>query len=225
MTPKRFQGHFPNSKVDLPPEGAGDGRLLLGCHDRPLDLIGQLVGVAHRPPRAVGERLQAIILVAVEDLVTGLARNPNSRHTSLMPSPSRRRATKRRRSSITEHSLHGINTSGRKPKVLPMCPVQNVTYVPGRANKINRLCKQPLPSTTCRSSTSVRASQALVACGAVGRRARLRAHSRREPRASRPRRLKPEGRGWRGRQNGSIPTLTEVLAIPAGISLRSALAC
>ncbi|MER9121471.1 hypothetical protein NKH93_33985, partial [Mesorhizobium sp. M0954] len=34
---------------------------------------------------------------------------------------------------ITEHSLHGINTSGQKPKVLPMCPVQNVTYVSGRA--------------------------------------------------------------------------------------------
>ncbi|MDN2567926.1 hypothetical protein N1F89_17015, partial [Aquibium sp. A9E412] len=43
---------------------------------------------------------------------------------------------KRRRSSITEHSLHGINTSGQKPKVLPMCPVQNVTYVSGRSNDL-----------------------------------------------------------------------------------------
>ena len=39
-----------------------------------------------------------------------------------MPSPSRRRATKRRRSSITDLSIHGINTS-RKAK--------SVTHVPG----------------------------------------------------------------------------------------------
>ncbi|WP_210283776.1 hypothetical protein, partial [Aminobacter ciceronei] len=30
-------------------------------------------------------------------------------------------------------SFHGINTSGQKPKVLPMCPVRNVTYVSGRS--------------------------------------------------------------------------------------------
>src|SRR5579864_6069665 len=48
---------------------------------------------------------------------------PNSRHTSLMPSPSRRRATKRRRSSVTEHSLHGINTSRQMAK--------SVTHVSG----------------------------------------------------------------------------------------------
>src|SRR6266511_1613865 len=34
---------------------------------------------------------------------------PNSRHTSVMASPSSRRATKRRRSSITELAFHGIN--------------------------------------------------------------------------------------------------------------------
>src|SRR6266567_4638791 len=36
---------------------------------------------------------------------------PNSRHTSVMASPSSRRATKRRRSSITELAFHGIHTS------------------------------------------------------------------------------------------------------------------
>src|SRR5690606_20252600 len=36
---------------------------------------------------------------------------PKSRHTSLIPSPSSKRATNRRRSSITEVSLHGIDTS------------------------------------------------------------------------------------------------------------------
>src|SRR5689334_10957017 len=40
-----------------------------------------------------------------------------------MPSPSSRRATKRRRSSITEHSLHGINTPRQKAK--------SVTHVSG----------------------------------------------------------------------------------------------
>ena len=40
-----------------------------------------------------------------------LQKIPNSRHTSLMPSPSSKRATNRRRSSITELSFHGINTS------------------------------------------------------------------------------------------------------------------
>src|SRR4029079_9713232 len=48
---------------------------------------------------------------------------PNCRHTSLMPSPSSRRATKRRRSSITEHALHGINTSRQMAK--------SVTHVSG----------------------------------------------------------------------------------------------
>jgi hypothetical protein len=34
--------------------------------------------------------------------------------------------------SITEHSLHGINTSG-KAKSVTQSPVQNVTYVSGRS--------------------------------------------------------------------------------------------
>ncbi|MCA8933110.1 MAG: hypothetical protein KDA49_11620, partial [Rhodospirillaceae bacterium] len=41
--------------------------------------------------------------------------------------------TNRRRSSIAELSFHGINTPRENRKVLPMCPVQNVTYVSGRA--------------------------------------------------------------------------------------------
>lgn len=69
---------------------------------------------------------------------------PKSRHTSLIPSPSRSRATKRRRSSITEVSLHGINTSRQKRKVLPMSPVQFVTYLSGRTPLG---CKVPSRST------------------------------------------------------------------------------
>ena len=47
---------------------------------------------------------------------------PKDRHTSLMLPPSRRRPTKRTRSSITEHSIHGINTSRF---------AKSVTYVSG----------------------------------------------------------------------------------------------
>ena len=51
-----------------------------------------------------------------------------------MASPSNRRATKRRRSSITELAVHGIHTSRpQRRKVLPMCPVRSVTYVSGRS--------------------------------------------------------------------------------------------
>src|SRR5216683_769874 len=48
---------------------------------------------------------------------------PNSRQTSVIASPSSSRATNRRRSSITEHSFRGINTSRRKAK--------SVTHVSG----------------------------------------------------------------------------------------------
>src|SRR5229473_3112550 len=48
---------------------------------------------------------------------------PNSRQTSVIASPSRTRATKRRRSSITELAFHGISTSRQKAK--------SVTHVSG----------------------------------------------------------------------------------------------
>src|SRR5215813_3549664 len=49
---------------------------------------------------------------------------PNSRQTSAMASPSRSRATKRRRSSITELAFHGIHTSRRTK-------AESVTHVSG----------------------------------------------------------------------------------------------
>ena len=45
----------------------------LEIDDQPLHLIGQLVGIAHRPARAIAQRVEPFVLVAVEDLVTGLA--------------------------------------------------------------------------------------------------------------------------------------------------------
>ena len=43
--------------------------------DQALDLRRQLVGIAHRPARTVGQGLETVFLVALEDLVAGLARN------------------------------------------------------------------------------------------------------------------------------------------------------
>src|SRR5215469_6478728 len=47
----------------------------LGCDDQALDLPRQLVGVANRPARTVGQGLETVFLIALEDLVAGLARN------------------------------------------------------------------------------------------------------------------------------------------------------
>src|SRR3546814_3926556 len=48
---------------------------------------------------------------------------PKDRHTSVMLSPFKSRATNRRRSSSTELSFHGITTSGQMP--------ESVTHVSG----------------------------------------------------------------------------------------------
>jgi hypothetical protein len=42
-----------------------------------LDLLGQLVGITHWPPRAIAESLTTMLPVAVEDLVPGFTRYPN----------------------------------------------------------------------------------------------------------------------------------------------------
>src|SRR5204862_2476785 len=61
---------------------------------------------------------------------------PNSRHISVIGSPSRSRATKRRRSSIAELSFHGIHTSRSKK-------AKSVTHVSGTKC---HLCLRPLSS-------------------------------------------------------------------------------
>ncbi len=43
--------------------------------DEAFDLLRELVGIAHRPPRTVVEGLEAMLPVAVEDLVAGLTRD------------------------------------------------------------------------------------------------------------------------------------------------------
>src|SRR5512141_3003858 len=49
------------------------GPLSLEADDQRFDLRRQLVGIAHRPTGAIAQRLEAALLVAIEDLVTGLA--------------------------------------------------------------------------------------------------------------------------------------------------------
>ena len=48
--------------------------IALEGNDQALDLLGQLVGITHRPPRAIAESPTAMLPVAVEDLVPGFAR-------------------------------------------------------------------------------------------------------------------------------------------------------
>src|SRR5512142_2251828 len=49
--------------------------LALERDDLALELRRQLVCVTHRPPRAIAQRLEAALLVPIEDLVSGLARD------------------------------------------------------------------------------------------------------------------------------------------------------
>ena len=58
---------------DLP--GAPVRLVLFQAHDHALNRLGQLVCIAHRPARAVGQRLEPLILVAVVNLIAGLSRD------------------------------------------------------------------------------------------------------------------------------------------------------
>jgi len=49
--------------------------VLLQPHDQRLDLKRELIGMSVRPPRAVGQPFQSAAIIAVEDLVAGLARD------------------------------------------------------------------------------------------------------------------------------------------------------
>src|SRR5205823_12999866 len=46
----------------------------LGVDDEALDLLRELVGIAHRSTRSIGEGFEAMLLVAVENLVAGFTR-------------------------------------------------------------------------------------------------------------------------------------------------------
>src|SRR5215470_14665858 len=63
---------------------------------------------------------------------------PNSLQSSAIASPASRRATNCSLSSITEHSLQGISPPYSGKEVLPMCPVQCVTYVSDRSQLVSQ---------------------------------------------------------------------------------------
>src|SRR3990172_11047848 len=61
---------------ELPDLAGAPMRLVaLQADDRGFQLRRQLVGIAHRPTRPVGQGLQPVLLVTIEDLVAGLARD------------------------------------------------------------------------------------------------------------------------------------------------------
>src|SRR5882672_4371586 len=62
-------------------------------------------------PSLPGSGLPPSIAACAIQLAMVLRETPNSRQTSLIDSPSSNLATNRRRSSINEHSFHGIDTS------------------------------------------------------------------------------------------------------------------
>ena len=107
----------------------------LEADDQALDLRRQLVGVAHRPARAVAQGLEAVLLVAVEDLVAGLARDAELA-ADLRSSPRPRaggRQTAGARPSPNTPSTASTPPARHRQEVLPMCPVRSVTYVSGRS--------------------------------------------------------------------------------------------
>src|SRR6202046_1964469 len=109
------------------------GVLLLYVQDKILDLKGKPVGVAERTPAAVRQPLNAALLVAVENLVARLARNPKLPAKFRMASPASRRATNCILSSVTEHSFQGTSPSRLRE--------ESVTYVSGTKCY---LCLRPL---------------------------------------------------------------------------------
>src|SRR5690348_12025138 len=114
--------------------GTPMGLVALGRDDQALDLPRQLVGVANRPARAIGQGLETVSLVALEDLVAGLARNAE-RATDLT-----HRFAVQQPSDEPQALVHHRNTPStastpppERGKLLPMCPVRSVTYVSGRS--------------------------------------------------------------------------------------------
>src|SRR5262245_8723894 len=92
----------------------------------------QSIRLAIRAAAAIGERGDAAILVALEDLVTGLPRDPDfgaqRRHLLALPQTGDK----------PEPFVHDVTLLPRHApsafggKVSPMCPEYRVTYVSGR---------------------------------------------------------------------------------------------
>src|SRR3546814_4091315 len=70
---------------------------LLGLDNQPLDLFGELVGIAHRAPRPIRKRDRPYLLISVEDFVAGLSGYPERpahlRHALAVQKPSHKPQT------------------------------------------------------------------------------------------------------------------------------------
>jgi hypothetical protein len=89
--------------------------------------------------RAIRQSLDPAALVATEDLVAGPGGISNSRHSTAIFSPSSHRATNRRRSSIWQHSRHGIWAPPNAGKCY-LCGRNEVLPSIRKGNTITKTC-------------------------------------------------------------------------------------
>src|SRR6267142_6896646 len=139
----RAFGRNPDIAVKTPEEELADlacapVRLLsLQPDNQSLDRLRQLVGVAHRPARPIAQRLQPVLLVTIENLVAGLtgyAEIPADVGHSFAIQQAGHKA-KAFFHHRTRFPRHPHLPPAKRRKVLPMCPVRNVTYVSGRTQQ------------------------------------------------------------------------------------------
>ena len=109
--------------------------LAFQAHDHLLERLGQLVGIAHRPPRAVRERFDAVLLVAVVNLVAGLAGNPE-RAAHLRSCP---------RHPVGGPQIASVLPLPKSPSTASTHPARSVTHVSGTKRY---LCLGSLKNTT-----------------------------------------------------------------------------
>lgn len=107
------------------------GVLTLHVQDVVLDLERQLVRVVMGTPTSVGQPLYAAFLIAIEDLVAGLAGDTE------LPAKFRHRLAGEPQTAFVRPSPNTPSKASLPPlnreKVLPMCPVRSVIYVSSRS--------------------------------------------------------------------------------------------
>jgi hypothetical protein len=113
------------------------GLFVLAAQDEAFDLLGQLVGVAHRPPRSVGQRLEAMLLVAIEDFISRLARDAElpahvAHRLAVEQTRDEPKTLFHNRTLLPGHSTSPARLAWRE--MSPMCPEQTVTHVSGRSH-------------------------------------------------------------------------------------------
>ena len=121
--------------------GAPARLLALEPDDQVLDRLGQLVGVAHRPAGPIGQGLQPVPLVAVENLVAGLAGDAE------LPAHLRHRLPVQQAGHKAQAFLHHRTRSPRHrhppPKGEKCCPCvrYDVSPMSQAAHVTNILCR------------------------------------------------------------------------------------